>query len=584
MGDDGGQTGGLVDPDDSISARDVLEAAPDALVIVDDEGVILQLNGPAEQLFGYSRGELVGRPVESLIPVRYRAAHVRQRTEYGRDLRRRPMGHGPELYGLRSDGTEFPVEISLSPLRTRRGMLVIAAVRDISARKRAEAERSHLIRERALYAEISRLARHDALTGLPNRSLLHDRLAAAIASGQRHGTRLAVLFLDLDRFKQVNDSLGHATGDQLLQAIATRLSESVRGTDTVCRQGGDEFVVLLSDVQRKEDVAAATSKVIAAVNGPHKVGRRHLHATASVGVALYPENGRDADTLLKNADIAMYYAKDHGRDHFRFFDEEMNARIVERQALETSLRSALAREEFHLRYQPKVSLATGRMTGAEALLRWEPPDRGVVMPETFIPVAEDCGLIVPIGRWVLGEACRQAREWQRSGLETVPIAVNISALEFRHDGFLDGVRAVLHASGLEPRLLELEVTETVLMESVAGTAAVLRALKAMGLSLAVDDFGTGYSSLSYLMQFPIDALKLDRSFVQEIGGGAGDSPVISAVIGLGTSLGQRVIAEGIETQEQLAFLQGQRCQEGQGFHFSQPLPGEEFATLLGHSA
>jgi len=584
MGEGGSHTGGLVDPDDSISARDVLEAAPDALVIVDEEGVILQLNGPAEQLFGYSRGEVVGQPVEVLVPVRYRAAHVRQRTAYGRDLRRRPMGDGPEFYGLRSDGTEFPVEISLSPLRARSGLLVIAAIRDISARKRAEAERTHLIRERALYAEISRLARHDALTGLPNRGLLHDRLAGAIASGQRHGHRLAVLFLDLDRFKHVNDSLGHATGDQLLQAIATQLSESVRGSDIVCRQGGDEFVILLSDVQRKEDVAAVTAKVIAAVNGPHKVGRRRLHATASVGVALYPENGRDADTLIKNADIAMYYAKDHGRDQFRFFDEEMNTRIVERQALENSLRTALERRELQLHYQPKVSLETGRIIGAEALLRWRHPDRGLIPPSTFIPVAEDCGLIVPIGRWVLGEACRQAREWQHAGLEAVPVAVNISALEFRHDGFLDGVRGVLRETGLEPSQLELEVTETVLMESVGATAAILRHLKAMGLSLAVDDFGTGYSSLSYLMQFPIDALKLDRSFVHEIAGGAGETPIITAVIGLGTSLGQRVIAEGIETREQLAFLREQRCQEGQGFHFSRPLPGERFAALLGRAA
>ncbi len=578
------RTTGLVHPDDSISARDVLEAAPDALVIVDDQGLILQLNGPTEQLFGYPRAALLGRPIETLIPLRYRAAHVDHRAAYQEELRRRPMGDGPELYGLRSDGIEFPVEISLSPLNTRRGPLVIAAIRDISARKRAEAERSHLIRERALYAEISRLAQHDALTGLPNRSLLHDRLASAIASADRHSHQLAVLFLDLDRFKHVNDSLGHVAGDQLLREVANRLSESVRATDTVCRQGGDEFVILLSEVQHRDDVAAAAGKIVAAVNGPHRVGKRALHVTVSVGIAVYPEDGGDADALIKNADIAMYYAKDHGRDQFQFFEQEMNTRIIERQALEGSLRVAIERREFLLHYQPKVDLETGAITGAEALVRWRHPDRGLLQPGRFVPVAEDSGLIVPIGQWVLREACRQAREWQKAGLEPVPLAVNISALEFRSRGFLERVRAVLDESRLDPRLLELEVTETVLMESVGATAGVLHHLKDMGLSLAVDDFGTGYSSLSYLMQFPIDALKVDQSFVREITAHGEGSPIITAVIALGKSLRQRVIAEGIEKPEQLAFLQAQRCEEGQGFHFSRPLPPEQFAALLAPAA
>lgn len=571
---------GLVHPGDSISARDVLEAAPDALVIVDEQGTILQLNDPTEQLFGYKRAELLGRPIEVLVPARYHAAHVGHRTTYQQAPRRRPMGDGPELYGLRADGTEFPVEISLSPLRTRGSTLVIAAIRDISARKRAEAERSHLIRERALYAEISRLARHDALTGLPNRSLLRDRLEGAIASAHRHVHHLAVLFLDLDRFKQVNDSLGHATGDQLLQAVAARLSESVRTTDTVCRQGGDEFVILLSEVQHREDAAAAAAKIISAVNGPHRVGPHELHVTVSVGIAMYPDDGSDADTLIRTADIAMYEAKDHGRDDYRFFESQMNTRIVERQAMEASLRTALGRREFVLYYQPKVQLETGVMTGAEALIRWRHPERGLVPPATFVPVAEDSGLIVPIGKWVLREACRQAREWQAAGLAPVPLAVNISALEFLSRGFLEGVHAALDESGLDPRLLELEVTESVLMESAGTTAAVLRDLKDMGLSLAVDDFGTGYSSLSYLMQFPIDALKVDQSFVREIAERGDGSPIISAVISLGKSLKQRVIAEGVETSKQLAFLRAERCEEGQGFHFSQPLAPQQFAELL----
>jgi len=571
---------GLVDADDGISARDVLDAAPDALVIVDAAGTIVQVNSPAEGLFGRNRATLLGQPIEMLVPERYRGNHSRLRGIYQGQPHRRPMGVGPELHGLRSDGREFPVEISLSPLATPRGTLVIAAVRDISARKRAEAERNHLIRERALYAEISRLARQDVLTGLPNRTLLQDRLAASIASAARHGHRLAVLFLDLDRFKQVNDSLGHGTGDRLLQSVAARLAASVRGTDTVSRQGGDEFVILLSEVHGWGDVTAVAEKILAGVTGVHRVGKHELHVTASMGVALYPEDGRDAETLIKNADIAMYYAKDEGRDNYQFFTADMNTRVVERQVLEGRLRNALDRREFVLYYQPKIDLVTGEMMGAEALIRWQHPDGGIVLPERFVPLAEDTGLIVPIGQWVLREACRQAREWQSAGLQTVPVAVNISAVEFRSKGFLDGLRRILAETGLEPRLLELELTESVLMESAASTASMLRELKAMGIRLAVDDFGTGYSSLSYLTRFPIDALKVDRSFIREIAGDLDGSPIVTAVISMGKSLNHRVIAEGIETAQQLAFLQSQQCEEGQGFHFSPPLEADQFAALL----
>jgi len=571
---------GLVDANDGISARDVLDAAPDALVIVNEVGIIVQVNTPTEELFGHTREALLGQSIEVLIPERYRANHSHLRGNYQDKPHRRPMGAGPELYGLRSDGREFPVEISLSPLETNRGTLVIAAVRDISARKRAEAERNHLIRERALYAEISRLARQDTLTGLPNRAFLHDRLGAAIAAASRHGHQLAVLFLDVDRFKHVNDSLGHGTGDRLLQSVAARLVANVRNTDTVSRQGGDEFVILLSEVGRPDVVAPVAAKIIAAVTGAHLIGRHELHVTASMGIALYPDDGRDAETLIKNADIAMYYAKDQGRDNYQFFTEEMNTRAVERQALEGRLRTAIDRREFVLYYQPKIDLETGTMIGAEALIRWQHPDGGIVLPERFVPVAEDTGLIVPIGQWVLREACRQAREWQAEGLLTVPVAVNVSALELRSKGFLDGVRRALAETGLEPRLLELELTETVLMESTASTAAVLRELRAMGIRLAVDDFGTGYSSLSYLARFPIDSLKVDQSFIRQIVGDSDGSPIVTAVISMGKSLRHRVIAEGVETAEQLAFLVSQRCEEGQGFHFSPPLEADQFAALL----
>jgi len=571
---------GLVDQNDGTSARDVLEAAPDALVIVNQAGVIVQVNTPTTELFGYTREGLLGQPIEVLVPARYRGGHSRLRATYQGQPHRRPMGAGPELYGLRSDGREFPVEISLSPLETNRGTLVIAAVRDISARKRAEAERNHLIRERALYAEISRLARHDALTGLPNRTLLLDRLSSAIASATRHGHGLAVLFLDVDRFKHVNDSLGHGMGDLLLQSVAARLTASVRTSDTVSRQGGDEFVILLSEVLRQDDLPAVATKIIAGVTGAHRVGDQDLHVTASMGIAVYPDDGRDAETLIKNADIAMYYAKEQGRDNYQFFTEEMNIRVVERQALEVHLRAAIDRREFVLYYQPKIDLETGTMIGAEALIRWQHPNRGIVLPERFVPVAEDTGLIVPIGQWVLREACRQAGAWQTSGLAMVPVAVNVSALELRSKGFLDGLRRVLADTGLDPSLLEIELTESVLMEGTESTAGVLREVKAMGIGLAVDDFGTGYSSLSYLTRFPIDALKVDQSFIRAISGHSDGSPIVTAVISMGRSLNHRVIAEGVETAEQLAFLQSQGCAEGQGFHFSPPLQADQFAELL----
>ncbi len=570
---------GLVQDDDGVSARDVLEAAPDALVVVDEAGSIVRVNAAAEQLFGYGAGELAGKPVETLVPEAYRASHVHKRLSYNHEMRRRPMGAGPELYGLRRDGGEFPVEISLSPLATTRGTLVIAAIRDISARKQAEAERNHLIRERALYAEISRLARQDALTGLPNRMLLLDRVAAAIASAQRRQHKLAVIFIDLDRFKHVNDSLGHGVGDRLLRSVASRLTGAVRGSDTVSRQGGDEFAILLPEVQHREEVAVAAGKIVSAFTQPYRVGEHELFVTASLGIAVHDEDGADADALIKNADVAMYHAKDRGRDNYQFFTPEMNARIVERQALEGNLRRALERREFLLCYQPKVDLETGRMIGAEALIRWQHPMRGLLLPQRFVPVAEDSGLIVPIGQWVLHEACRQAREWQAAGLDAVPIAVNISALEFRSKGFLERVRHTLDDTGLDPRFLELELTESVLMESVDSTADVLRELKGMGLRLAVDDFGTGYSSLSYLMQFPIDALKVDQSFVREIAPEDG-SPIIAAVISMGKSLKQRVIAEGVETPAQAAFLRAQHCEEAQGYHFSRPLMADRFAALL----
>jgi diguanylate cyclase (GGDEF)-like protein len=429
---------------------------------------------------------------------------------------------------------------------------------------------------------IADLAQHDVLTGLPNRRLLHERLTQAIALARRRGTQLAVLFLDLDRFKNVNDSLGHEVGDQLLRSVSQRLVASVRNSDTISRQGGDEFVLLLSEVVHGSDAARTAQKVVAALAAPHDIGGHELHITASIGVSLYPDDGQDAETLLKNADAAMYYAKDRGPNSYQFFRADMNTRAVERQRIEADLRRALNRREFVLHYQPKLNLLTGEMTGAEALIRWKHPDRGLLRPMQFVPIAEDSGFIVPIGRWVLGEACYQARAWMDAGLSPMPVSVNISGLEFRDRDFLENVYDVLGTHRLEPRFLELELTESVLMQHAKSTAKVLKALKDIGVQIAIDDFGTGYSSLSYLRQFPIDVLKIDQSFVHEITAHPERTPIVSAVISMGKGLNHRVIAEGVETRSQLTFLRASGCGEGQGHYFSEPVGADEFAKLIEH--
>jgi EAL domain-containing protein (putative c-di-GMP-specific phosphodiesterase class I) len=354
----------------------------------------------------------------------------------------------------------------------------------------------------------------------------------------------------------------------------------VRSSDTVSRPGGDEFVLVLTEMDEAGHATVSAKKVLDAVAEPHHIAGHELHLSASIGVSIYPDDGQDPETLMRNADIAMYHAKELGRGRYQFFQPDMNVRAVERQSLEDGMRRALDRQEFVLHYQPKMDLKMGVIVGAEALLRWHHPDRGVLQPTQFVPIAEDSGLIVPIGRWVLREACLQARAWQDSGLRPIPVAVNVSAVEFRSAGFLEGVRRILEQTRLEPRYLELEVTESVLLAHGKSTISLLLGLNTLGVRLALDDFGTGYSNLSYLKEFPIDALKVDESFVRGITGDRNGAAIVRAVITLGRSLNQRVIAEGIETAEQLAFLRAHHCGEGQGFYFNRPLTAEQFAKLL----
>jgi diguanylate cyclase (GGDEF)-like protein len=428
--------------------------------------------------------------------------------------------------------------------------------------------------------EMSHLAQHDVLTDLPNRVLFNDRLMQAICLAERQAKQLAVMFVDLDHFKKINDSLGHSVGDKLLQSIAGRLLACVRRADTVCRLGGDEFVILLSQVEHEADAAFSARKILRALTGTHTIDNKSLDINVSIGVSTYPGDGRDAEGLMNKADAAMYEAKQRGRNNYQFFRRDMHARLAERQSLEADLRYALGRNEFLLHYQPKFNLQTGRITGVEALLRWQHPQRGMVYPVQFVPIAEECGLILPIGRWVLLEACKQARAWMDAGLGVVPIAVNVSATEFGAKDFLSGVRAVLIATGVQPQNLELELTESVLMKDAESAVVTLVALKAMGVQLAIDDFGTGYSSFTYLRRFPSDALKLHQSFVQEITADPEDATIVSAMINIGRSLKQRVIAEGVETRAQVDFLQRHGCGEGQGYYFSRPVAPEVAANLF----
>src|SRR6202161_551676 len=551
-------------------AQVTLNSIGDAVVCTDISGNITFLNLVAEKMTGWPLEEAAGRAVADVLRILDASTRETIPNPMEMAIGQNQIVHLPlNCILMRRDEFEIPIEDSVAPIHDREGRATGAVIvfRDISAAQTMALQMTHS-------------AQHDFLTGLPHRMLLTDRVGQAIVFAPRHMKKVAVLFLDLDGFKHINDSLGHPIGDKLLQSIAKRLVDCVRGSDTVSRQGGDEFVVLLSEVAQSEDAAISAVRLLQAVAEAHPIGAHDLHVTTSIGVSVYPDDGLDAETLIKNADTAMYQAKENGRQSYQFFKPAMNVRAVQRQSIEESLRRALERQEFTLHYQPKVDLQTGAITGAEALIRWTHPVRGAVSPASFIPVAEDCGLILPIGKWVLREACKQARAWVKAGLPIGSMAVNISALEFRDEGFLDGVFATLGETGLDPSFLELELTESVLMKRADFTASVLQSLRAKGIRLAVDDLGTGYSSLSYLTRLPLDALKIDQSFVRQISLETEDTSIVAAVISMGRSLKLRVIAEGVETQQEFAFLKAQHCDEAQVYYFSRPVSAKDFAVLL----
>ncbi|MDB5901701.1 MAG: hypothetical protein JWM26_579 [Betaproteobacteria bacterium] len=428
--------------------------------------------------------------------------------------------------------------------------------------------------------ELQRIALHDPLTKLPNRVLLEDRIEQAIAHAERSKVNCAVLFVDLDRFKVVNDSLGHFVGDELLRGVASRLQGLVRGEDTVSRMGGDEFVLLLREVEGTPDALDVASKALAALREPFRVHQQELYVTPSIGIAVYPEHGNTAQMLITRADAAMYNVKKGGRNDVRVFATEMSTFFPERLMLENDLRRALERHEFELHYQPKVELADGSVVGMEALVRWRHPRKGLVSPDQFIPLAEESGLIVPIGRWVIEEACRQNKAWQDAGMPHLRVAVNISGLQFRQKDLLESIGYALGSSGLAPECLEVEITESVVMQNASDAIVTLERLSAMGVHVSIDDFGTGYSSLSYLKRFPIDKLKIDRSFIRDVSSDMEDAAIVRATIGLAHNLRLRVVAEGVETAEQLEFLRALGCDEYQGYYKSKPVAPAEFERVL----
>jgi diguanylate cyclase (GGDEF)-like protein/PAS domain S-box-containing protein len=527
------------------------------------EGTILECNQATARIFGCdSPEEVLNAPAAHFYYDSVDREILLRKLKSERSLTNEEMRY------RRRDGETAWVIANFSLVSDEGGVSSIEGTFvDITQRKVAE-------------ERVQSLAYYDALTGLPNRILLRDRLSKALALAGRQRHKVALLFLDLDRFKTINDSLGHSIGDLLLQEVSQRLNKCAREEDTVARLGGDEFLIVLTNQKTVPDTAVAAQRFMSAMAAEFVIQGHSMSISFSLGISMFPEHGADSETLIKNADVAMYSAKDRGRNNFQFFTADMNAQALERLTLEGGLRLALERQEFFLLYQPQMNIATGEIVGLEALLRWQHPDLGLVPPDQFIRIAENSGLIIPIGEWVLRTACTQARKWQQEGLEAVSVAVNVSAVQFRQGSFPGTIRTVLDETGLAPEYLELELTESLLLSNADVMFSVMRQLMTMGLSLAIDDFGTGYSSLSYLKQFPVSKLKIDRSFVRDVAVNADDAAIATAIISMAKSLNLKVIAEGVENEAQMSFLRERQCDEIQGYYFSKPLPAEEVAAKL----
>ncbi len=543
----------------------IFDTINEGVVVTDSTNNIVSVNPAFSSITGYSAAEAIGNNPRMLH------SGLMDKVFYDKmwqSINKTGRWQG-EISDRRKNGESYVEWLSISTMKDERGEFShhIAVVSDISERKAAE--------EHMVY-----IAQHDFLTDLPNRMMLHDRLTQAIAHAGREHRKVAVMFLDLDRFKAINDTLGHLVGDKLLKVVASRISSVARVSDTVSRLGGDEFAIMLPYIENMDDIATIAVKLLTSVAGPCVIDGNDIEVTTSIGISVFPEDGNDSESLIAHADAAMYQAKGSGRNNYQFFTYEMNRRTLERMAIKNKLSHALERNELFLLYQPQVDLQSGRIIGAEALLRWDHPMFGNVLPTQFIPIAEENGLIPPMGEWVLREACRQNQEWRKQGLMKITMAVNLSAVQFRQKNLGEIIKDVLHESGLAPSGLELEITEGVVMQDAEAAILLLEDMKAMGLKISVDDFGTGYSSLSYLKRFPIDKFKIDQSFVRDLATDTDDAVIVSTIISMAHSLKLKVIAEGVETAEQLVFLKQQGCDEIQGYYFSKPVSAEEFTKLL----
>ncbi|WP_145924895.1 putative bifunctional diguanylate cyclase/phosphodiesterase [Syntrophotalea acetylenivorans] len=555
--------------------RETVDLLPQSVFETDRVGKVVFWNRCALDLSGYSAGDLdSGLMLSQLFAVEdgERLQEVFQKVLSGQRL------INSQFTVRKKDGSILPALISADAMVLQGQVTGIrGSIVDISDRVQAE----KTLRQNE--ARLNYLAYHDTLTDLPNRALFQDRLEHALARARRFGSQLALLVIDLDRFKNFNDSLGHDVGDQVLWKVACQLRNGLREVDTLARIGGDEFVIVQENVASQADVATVAKKVLSLLVQPISLREHQLFLTASIGISLYPNNGEDVSSLMRQADRAMYQAKNKGGACFSFFSAEDDDLVEERLFLENDLRQAVDRHELLLHYQPQIDLESGRLVGVEALVRWQHGQRGMISPGAFIPLAEETGLIVPIGEWVLRAACIQGRKWQQSGMPPVRVAVNISTWQVRQPDFVDMVEGILDESGFDPQLLELEITESAVMDNVQEAVRILNIFQQRGISLAMDDFGTGYSSLSSLQRLPLSKLKIDRSFIREVTSNANDAALTSSVIALGRTMGLGVVAEGVETEEQLDFLQRMNCAQVQGFLFSKPLPANEVSTLFERS-